>query len=122
MSITQQAPGAVASAEQACLPCQSQEPELFFAEDPGRIEAAKSICLGCPVRIECLVGALRRREPHGVWGGELLLDGVAIVRKRPRGRPRKDAVAGQPAVIDLEMLLAEVEAGQRETGAGVRAA
>ena len=38
-------------------------------------------------------GALERREPWGVWGGELFLQGVVIPRKRPRGRPRKNEVA-----------------------------
>jgi WhiB family redox-sensing transcriptional regulator len=41
------------------------------------------------VRAHCLAGALRRREPWGVWGGELLVRGVVVPRKRPRGRPRK---------------------------------
>ena len=36
-------------------------------------------------------GALERREPWGVWGGELLLRGIVVPRKRPRGRPRKVA-------------------------------
>ena len=41
----------------------------------------------------CLSGALERREPWGVWGGELFLQGVVIPRKRPRGRPRKNEQA-----------------------------
>ena len=76
------------------LPC-SDDPELFFAEAPADVEAAKALCQGCPTRAECLQGALERREPWGVWGGELLLRGVVVPRKRPRGRPRKD----DPAVV-----------------------
>ena len=57
------------------------------------VELAKALCLDCPVRAECLAGALERREPWGVWGGELFLQGVVIPRKRPRGRPRKNDVA-----------------------------
>ncbi|HEX6577357.1 MAG TPA: WhiB family transcriptional regulator, partial [Jiangellaceae bacterium] len=34
-----------------------------------------------------------RREPWGVWGGELFISGVVVARKRPRGRPRKTEVA-----------------------------
>ena len=71
------------------LPC-SEDPELFFAEAPADVEAAKALCQGCSVRAECLAGALERREPWGVWGGELLLRGTVVPRKRPRGRPRKD--------------------------------
>jgi WhiB family redox-sensing transcriptional regulator len=75
------------------LPCRRESPELFFAESPADVETAKALCLGCPVRTECLAGALDRREPWGVWGGELFQHGVVIPRKRPRGRPRKNEVA-----------------------------
>ena len=75
------------------LPCRSNDAELWFAEAPADVELAKALCLDCPVRAECLAGALERREPWGVWGGELFLQGVVIPRKRPRGRPRKNAAA-----------------------------
>jgi WhiB family transcriptional regulator, redox-sensing transcriptional regulator len=75
------------------LPCRINNPELFFAESPTDVELAKALCVDCPVRAECLTGALDRREPWGVWGGELFLQGVVIPRKRPRGRPRKSEVA-----------------------------
>src|ERR1039457_7178036 len=32
-------------------------------------------------------GALARREPHGVWGGEIFEQGTITARKAPRGRP-----------------------------------
>ena len=67
--------------------------ELFFSEDLGDIARAKSFCGECIVRTECLAAALARHEPWGVWGGQLFLQGVVIPRKRPRGRPRKNAVA-----------------------------
>jgi WhiB family transcriptional regulator, redox-sensing transcriptional regulator len=76
------------------LPC-TEDPELFFAEAPADVEAAKSLCQGCRARVACLEGALDRREPWGVWGGELLLRGVIVPRKRPRGRPRKEDAAAQ---------------------------
>jgi len=73
------------------LPC-TENPELFFAESPQDVEQAKAMCRGCRARLVCLAGALERREPWGVWGGELLLAGAIVPRKRPRGRPRKDVV------------------------------
>ena len=75
------------------LPCRVNDSDLFFAESPSDVELAKALCLDCPVRAECLAGALERREPWGVWGGQLFLQGVVIPRKRPRGRPRKNEVA-----------------------------
>ena len=74
------------------LPC-TEDPELFFAESPQDVETAKAMCRECEARLACLTGALERREPWGVWGGELLIRGAIVPRKRPRGRPRKDVVA-----------------------------
>jgi len=74
------------------LPCR-QDPELFFAESPQDVEQAKALCRGCRARIACLTSALGRSEPWGVWGGELLMHGAIVPRKRPRGRPRKTDVA-----------------------------
>jgi len=74
------------------LPC-TDDPALFFAESPDDVDAAKALCRECPVRAACLAGALQRREPLGVWGGELLLRGAIVPRKRRRGRPRKTGVA-----------------------------
>lgn len=75
------------------LPCRENDPELFFAELPADVEYAKTLCHNCPVRLACLAGALERQEPWGVWGGEWFVQGVAVPRKRPRGRPRKSEVA-----------------------------
>jgi WhiB family redox-sensing transcriptional regulator len=77
----------------ADLPCRVADAELWFAESPADVEAAKALCRDCPVRSACLAGALERREPWGVWGGELFVAGVVVPRKRPRGRPRKNEVA-----------------------------
>jgi WhiB family redox-sensing transcriptional regulator len=58
------------------------------------------------VRTLCLSRALERHEPYGVWGGELLIDGVIVAEKRGRGRPPKvprprvvvDEITGIPIV------------------------
>lgn len=77
----------------ADIPCRVNEAELWFAEAPADVEAAKALCQACPVVEACLAGALERREPWGVWGGQLFIAGVVVARKRPRGRPRKCEVA-----------------------------
>jgi WhiB family redox-sensing transcriptional regulator len=70
------------------LPCHNAPAELFFSEKSEEIAMAKSLCGGCPVKNECLTGALSREEPCGIWGGELFEDGRVVMRKRSPGRPR----------------------------------
>ncbi|QIS05747.1 WhiB family transcriptional regulator [Nocardia brasiliensis] len=74
------------------VPCRAGDPDLWFAESPVQLEQAKALCASCPIRKGCLTAAMDRREPWGVWGGEIFEQGVVIARKRPRGRPRKVAV------------------------------
>ncbi len=64
--------------------------DLFFSDEIPSIRAAKAICATCPLATPCLAGAVQRREPWGVWGGELFKDGKVLAVKRPRGRPPKD--------------------------------
>ncbi len=75
------------------LPCHDHPADLWFAELPAQVEVAKALCGDCPIREQCLAGALERAEPWGVWGGQLVQAGVVVPRKRPRGRPRKSDVA-----------------------------
>jgi WhiB family transcriptional regulator, redox-sensing transcriptional regulator len=76
---------------QQVLPCRGSDPDLWFADVPAELERAKTLCTDCPVRRQCLTAALERAEPWGVWGGEIFERGSIVSRKRPRGRPRKDA-------------------------------
>jgi WhiB family redox-sensing transcriptional regulator len=62
---------------------------LFFSDELQDIARAKHICATCPALIPCLEGALERREPWGVWGGQLFLNGKILANKRRRGRPPK---------------------------------
>ena len=73
------------------LPCQLNDPDLWFAEAPDDLERAKALCDGCPAQLACLAGAIDRRESTGVWGGQILDHGQIVTHKRPRGRPRKDS-------------------------------
>ncbi len=56
--------------------CRTADPDVFFhpQNERGmarlrRDRAAKAICAGCPVKVECADYAIRAREPYGVWGG-----------------------------------------------------
>ncbi|HET6810639.1 MAG TPA: WhiB family transcriptional regulator [Acidimicrobiales bacterium] len=72
--------------------CRSEEGtlvDLFFSEQLDDIARAKAICQTCPVMEPCLQGARERREPWGVWGGQLFMNGVILPYKRKRGRPPK---------------------------------
>jgi WhiB family redox-sensing transcriptional regulator len=86
----------------ADLPCRQYDPDLWFADTPTDLEVAKALCGGCPLRVECLAGAIEREEPWGVWGGEIFERGTVVPRKRPRGRPRKEDVA-RDAVQRVEL-------------------
>jgi WhiB family transcriptional regulator, redox-sensing transcriptional regulator len=56
--------------------CRGEDSALFFHPEgergssrESRDAAAKQVCAGCPVAMECLKYALATREPYGVWGG-----------------------------------------------------
>lgn len=102
-------------------PCRSYDADLWFAERPDDVALAQELCGGCALRAACLAGALERREPWGVWGGELFERGRVVARKRRPGRPRKDDALVRRAAEDaLAARLAElsVEAGLEADLAG----
>ena len=72
------------------VPCRDGDARLWFAEDPEDLELAKAHCRSCPLRAACLAGAIERREPCGVWGGEIFDRGQILPVKRRRGRPHAD--------------------------------
>lgn len=76
--------------DKGALPCHTEQADLWFAEHPEQLGRAQSLCHRCPIRRQCLAGALRRREPWGVWGGEIFERGRVIPFKRGRGRPAKE--------------------------------
>jgi WhiB family transcriptional regulator, redox-sensing transcriptional regulator len=81
---------------------------LFFSEALDDIARAKAFCAGCVVREECLASAVARREPWGVWGGELLVNGKVIANKRKRGRPPKRARPEDVLPTTWELPVAEI--------------
>jgi WhiB family redox-sensing transcriptional regulator len=80
-----------------------------------QVAEAKSLCGGCPVRAQCLEGALSRQEPAGVWGGELFEEGRIIAKKRKAGRPTLKEIAARNAKGELIEL--NVKSKEREESA-----
>lgn len=72
--------------------CRGVDTGLFFpagelGEEPVQhAEAAKAVCLRCPVREACLEYALATDQPFGVWGATTEAERRSI-RRRRRRRP-----------------------------------
>ncbi|MER7929833.1 WhiB family transcriptional regulator [Streptomyces sp. NPDC096057] len=62
--------------------CRTQ-PEQMFAEGGTAQNDAKIVCIGCPVRLDCLAYALDHREEYGVWGAMTERERRALLRNRP---------------------------------------
>lgn len=85
----------------SCRELGAEAVTLFFSDAIPDINRAKAICLTCPHMVACLEGALTRREPWGVWGGQLFKDGAVLPFKRPRGRPRKHPLPGADGITRI---------------------
>jgi WhiB family redox-sensing transcriptional regulator len=62
--------------------CRGMNPSVFFPTDGAGFEAARRICLECPVRTECLEYALEHRIDQGAWGGTSERERRRILRRR----------------------------------------
>lgn len=89
--------------------CREADPRLFFhpQHERGRARqrrdrAAKQICAGCAVRIECADYAIRAREPYGVWGGMSEAEReVVYARLDAKRYPRGKGEGAQVAAIEI---------------------
>lgn len=66
--------------------CVGADPDLFF---PGQGEStfpARDICLGCPVRTQCLTEALSVGDQFGVWGGLNVTERRNLRRRQRRSK------------------------------------
>jgi len=62
--------------------CRTGNPDELFVSGAAQ-NRAKAVCLGCPVRTECLSDALDNRVEFGVWGGMTERERRALLRRRP---------------------------------------
>ena len=102
------------------LPCHTADPEMYFSEEELAVAEAKSLCGGCSVRTQCLEGALSRKEPAGVWGGELFEDGRVIARKRKAGRPTAIEVAAREVNAPITSITTALEISSPVSSQAIR--
>ncbi|MFN2490094.1 MAG: WhiB family transcriptional regulator [Actinomycetota bacterium] len=70
--------------------CLAYPAVLFFGLDDSetpverrtREDEAKTVCLTCGVKQECLAYALATREPYGIWGGLTEIERRARLHRR----------------------------------------
>jgi WhiB family redox-sensing transcriptional regulator len=90
--------------------CRDQDPETFFPSGYG-IEAkraivdAKTVCLYCPTRDNCLNFALTEGIPNGVFGG--LTEEERQETRRLKGDARTQYIETVRQPIDLAAVFAE---------------
>jgi WhiB family redox-sensing transcriptional regulator len=66
----------------AAAACRGTDPDSLFVQGAAQ-NRAKTICMGCSVRTECLADALDNRVEFGVWGGMTERERRALLRRRP---------------------------------------
>jgi transcription factor WhiB len=66
--------------------CAEIDPELFFPEKGSQHPTveAKSVCVVCPVLVQCRADALRTRQRFGIWGGLTEKDRRDVFRRHRR--------------------------------------
>lgn len=62
--------------------CRDENPDQLFVRGAEQ-RKARMVCVGCPVRTECLGEALDNRIEFGVWGGMTERERRALLRRRP---------------------------------------
>ena len=82
--------------------CSKAAPDALFVRGAAQ-QAAKQVCVGCPVITECLADSLDNKTEFGVWGGMTERQRRALLKRRPeilswlalfeadRGRLQRDA-------------------------------
>ena len=66
----------------AASACRNADPDELFVTGAAQ-NRAKAVCMGCPVRTECLSDALDNQVEFGVWGGMTERERRALLRRRP---------------------------------------
>ena len=83
--------------------CRSSDPDALFVQGAAQ-NRAKAVCLGCPVRTECLADALDNHIEFGVWGGMTERERRALLRRRPEVKSWWKLLSTARAQYDLMSL------------------
>jgi WhiB family transcriptional regulator, redox-sensing transcriptional regulator len=62
--------------------CRKAAPDALFVRGAAQ-QAAKKVCMGCPVIAECLADSLDNQTEFGVWGGMTERERRALLKRRP---------------------------------------
>ena len=73
--------------------CRGMEDALF--PEASEQKRARQLCLGCPVRFECLAEALDNRIEWGVWGGMTERERRQLLRQRSDVTSWSSVLVGQ---------------------------
>ena len=76
--------------------CKTNDPDDLFVQGAAQ-NRAKQVCLGCPVRAECLADALDNRVEFGVWGGMTERERRALLRRRPDVSSWRQVLLAEPS-------------------------
>lgn len=104
--------------------CRDYDAEIWFPVGVGAVAdadtaLAKSVCMGCPVRTDCLTQALTERVEFGVWGGmtederETVLRGTHPIADPALGAALRTARIGQ--TLRTDRIAALAAAGHTDT-------
>jgi WhiB family redox-sensing transcriptional regulator len=97
--------------------CRTTDPDSLFVQGAAQ-NRAKTVCMSCPVRTECLADALDNRIEFGVWGGMTERERRALLRRRPSVRSwrRLLETARAEHELKIEYAVARSAADQRQAG------
>ena len=73
--------------------CRGMEDALF--PEASEQKRARQLCMGCPVRFECLAEALDNRIEWGVWGGMTERERRQLLRQRSDVTSWSSVLVGQ---------------------------
>ena len=78
--------------------CRGMEDALF--PEASEQKRVRQLCMGCPVRMQCLSEALDNRIEWGVWGGMTERERRQLLRQRPDVTSWADLLMGTQRSVE----------------------